>query len=73
MELQNISNYSALSLSTIVYESDNCYILVKEVSNGAVLMAVTRNKQPEVFSSVMNALTGESFKNLKLCLKSSDF
>ena len=73
MELQNISNLSPLSLSTIVYESENCWILVKEVSNGAVLMAVTRNKQPEVFSSVMNALTGDSFKNLKLYLKSSDF
>ncbi len=73
MELQNISNLSPLSLSTIVYESDNCWILVKEVSNGAVLMAVTRNKRQEVFSSVMNALTGDSFKNLKLYLKSSDY
>ncbi len=73
MELQKNANLSPLSLSTVVYESDNCWILVKEVSNGAVLMAVTRNKQPEVFSSVMNALTGESFKNLKFYLKSSDF
>jgi len=46
---------------------------VKEVSNGAVLMAVTRNKQAEVFSSVMNALTGDEFKNLILYLKSSEF
>lgn len=73
MELQKNANLSPLSLSIVVYESDNCWILVKEVSNGAVLMAVTRNKQPEVFSSVMNALTGESFKNLKFYLKSSDF
>ncbi|MFW9999874.1 MAG: ADP-ribosylation factor-like protein [Candidatus Hodarchaeota archaeon] len=73
MEFQNIVNLSPLSLSTIVYESDHCWILVKEVSNGAVLMAVTRNKQPEVFSSVMNALNGDTFKNLKLYLKSSDF
>jgi len=73
MELQNISNLSPLSLSTIVYESDNCWILVKEVSNGAVLMAVTKNKRREVFSSVMNALTGDSFKNLKLYLNSSDY
>ncbi len=73
MELQSVSNLSPLSLSTIVYESDNCWILVKEVSNGAVLMAVTRNKQTEVFSSVMNALTGDEFKNLILYLKSSDF
>jgi len=73
MELQNISNLSPLSLSTIVYESESCWILVKEVSNGAVLMAVTRNKQPEVFTSVMKALNGDSFKNLKIYLKSSEY
>jgi len=73
MELQNISNLSPLSLSTIVYESESCWILVKEVSNGAVLMAVTRNKQPEVFTSVMKALNGDSFNNLKLYLKSSEY
>jgi GTPase SAR1 family protein len=73
MEFQNATNLSPLALSTIVYESEDCWILVKEVSNGAVLMAVTRNKQPDVFSSVMNALTGDSFKKLKLYLKSSEF
>ncbi|TET58955.1 MAG: hypothetical protein E3J52_07125 [Promethearchaeota archaeon] len=73
MELQSVSNLSPLSLSTIIYESENCWILVKEVSNGSVLMAVTRNKSPEVFSSVMNALTGDIFKNLKLYLKSSEY
>jgi len=73
MELQNISNLSPLSLSTVVYESDNCWILVKEVSNGAVLMAVTKNKRPEVFSNVMNILAGEIFENLKEFLKSSEF
>jgi GTPase SAR1 family protein len=72
MEFQNNSNLSPLTLSTVVYESEECWILVKEVINGAVLMAVTRNKQPEVFSSVMNALTGEIFENLKIFLKSSD-
>ena len=73
MQFQNISNLSPLSLSTVVYESENCWVLVKEVSNGAVLMVVTRNKEKPVFSSVMNALTGEAFKNLKIYLKSSDF
>ncbi|MFX1314992.1 MAG: ADP-ribosylation factor-like protein [Promethearchaeota archaeon] len=65
MELQNISNYSPLSLSTIVYESDSCYILVKELNSTTVLMAVTKNRKPEVFSNVMNALSGEEFENLK--------
>lgn len=73
MQFQNISNLSPLSLSTVVYESENCWVLVKEVSNGAVLMVITRNKEKPVFSSVMNALTGEAFKNLKIYLKSSDF
>ncbi|MFX1573052.1 MAG: ADP-ribosylation factor-like protein [Promethearchaeota archaeon] len=73
MDLQNVSDLSPLSLSTVVYESENCWILVKEVSNGAVLMAVTRSKEPEIFSSVMNALTGEAFENLKIYIKSSEF
>jgi GTPase SAR1 family protein len=73
MGLQKIPNLSPLKLSIVVYESDNCWILVKEVINGAVLMAVTRNKQREVFASVMNALTGEIFENLKFYLKSSEF
>ncbi|MFX1480618.1 MAG: ADP-ribosylation factor-like protein [Promethearchaeota archaeon] len=73
MELQNISNLSPLKLSTVVYESEECWILVKEVMNGAVLMAVTRGKQPEVFSGVLSALNGEVFNNLKIYLKSSEF
>jgi GTPase SAR1 family protein len=73
MELQNISNLSPLKLSTVVYESENCWIIVKEVINGAVLMAVTRGKQPEIFSGVLNALNGEIFSNLQIYLKSSDF
>ena len=52
MELQNASNLSPLKLSTVVYESEDCWIIVKEVINGAVLMAVTRGKQPEIFSGV---------------------
>ena len=72
MEFQNISNLSPLTLSTVVYESERCWIFVKEVINGAVIMAVTRNKRPEVFSSVLNALTGEIFENLKIYLKTSE-
>jgi len=72
MEFQNKSNLTPLTLSTVVYESEECWILVKEVINGAVLMAVTRSKKPEVFSSVMNALNGEIFENLKIYLQSSE-
>jgi GTPase SAR1 family protein len=73
MGLQNITNFSPLSLSTIVYESDNCFILVKEVSNGATIMAVTKNKKPEVFASTMNALSNKDFDNLKEYLKNSNY
>ncbi|MBA7651756.1 hypothetical protein ES703_59575 [subsurface metagenome] len=73
MEFQSITNLSPLKLSTVVYESEDCWILVKEVINGAVLMAVTRNKRPEVFSGVLGALNGEAFNNLKIYLKSSGF
>jgi len=72
MEFQNRTNLSPLTLSTVVYESDECWILVKEIINGAVLMAVTRNKRSEVFTSVLNALTGEIFENLKIYLKTYD-
>ena len=73
MELQNASNLSPLKLSTVVYESEDCWIIVKEVINGAVLMAVTRSKQPEIFLGVLSALNGEIFNNLQIYLKSSEF
>ncbi len=73
MEFQSITNLSPLKLSTVVYESEDCWILVKEVINGAVLMAVTRSKRPEVFSGVLGALNGEAFNSLKIYLKSSEF
>ncbi len=75
MELLNVpsSNISPLALSTVIYESDLCYILVKEIDGDAVLMAVTKNKKPEVFSGVMKALTGEDYENLKKLLRNSDF
>ncbi len=65
MELLNIQNLSPLALSTIVFESEVCYVLVKEVSENAVIMAVTKNKNMDVFSGVMNVLTGEIYNNLK--------
>ena len=73
MEFQSITNLSPLKLSTVIYESEDCWILVKEVINGAVLMAVTRSKRPEVFSGVLGALNGEAFNSLKIYLKSSEF
>ena len=73
MELLNIQNLSPLALSTIVFESDVCYVLVKEVSENAVIMAVTKNKNMDVFSSVMNVLTGEIYNNLKEFMTKSHY
>ncbi|MFX1407466.1 MAG: ADP-ribosylation factor-like protein [Promethearchaeota archaeon] len=72
MDLLN-SSVSPLELSTVIYESDNNYILVKEVSNGSVLMAVTKNKKNEIFNSVLNVLNGKDFENLKQFLNNSNF
>ncbi|MFW9938206.1 MAG: ADP-ribosylation factor-like protein [Promethearchaeota archaeon] len=72
MDLLN-SSVSPLELSTVIYESDNNYILVKEVSNGSVLMAVTKNKKNEIFNSVLDVLNGKDFENLKQFLNNSNF
>ena len=69
MELMNMPNVSPLDLSAIIYESENSYILIKEVQNKAVLMAVTRNKHQDVFLSVIQTLNGEKFKNLESYFK----
>ena len=61
-----------LNLTTIIYESENNYILVKDVTNGAVLMAVTKNKDKESFNSLMNCLGGEDFSELKNILGESE-
>jgi hypothetical protein len=63
-EMMN-SIVTPLNLTTIIYESENNYILVKDVTNGAVLMAVTKNKDKESFNSLMNCLGGEDFSELK--------
>ncbi len=64
-------NASPISLSTIVYESEECYVLIKELADAAVLMAVTKNKNPEVFGSVMNTLSGEAIKELEEIVSSA--
>ncbi|MBD3195101.1 MAG: hypothetical protein GF317_08610 [Candidatus Lokiarchaeota archaeon] len=71
-QMLNMPNVSPLELSTIIYESNNCYILVKEVSNEAVLMSVTKNKDKEVFFEVMNRLNGDHFNNLESYFKDSN-
>jgi len=61
-----------LNLTTVIYESENNYILVKDVTNGAVLMAVTKNKENDSFTTLMNALSSEDFSELKTILGESE-
>ena len=73
IEILDISNVSPLALSTIVYESDICFVMVKEVSDSAVLMAISKNKQAEVFTGIIGALNSSDFENLRQFLKGSEF
>jgi GTPase SAR1 family protein len=72
MELLDIKNVSPLALSTVVYESEICYVMVKEITDSAVLMAISKNKKLDVFSGIINALNGEEFENLKKFLKTPE-
>ena len=74
-KIMNLSDspLSPLELSTVIYESDNNYIIVKEVSNGSVLMIVTKNKTSETFKTVIDSLNGEDFQNLKKFLNKDEF
>ncbi|NHJ21115.1 MAG: hypothetical protein EAX91_09245 [Candidatus Lokiarchaeota archaeon] len=74
-KIMNLSDsaISPLELSTVIYESDNNYILVREVSNGSVLMIVTKSKNEETFITILNSFNGEEFKNLKKFLNKNEF
>jgi len=73
-KIMNLSDspLSPLELSTVIYESDNNYIIVKEVSNGSVLMIVTKNKTSETFKTVIDSLNGEEYKKLKEYLNKNE-
>lgn len=73
VKLLNRDSLSFLTLSTVVYESDICFIILKEITEGAVVMAITDNKNPEVYSDVMNALSGKQIENLKNSLRTSGY
>ena len=70
MELLN-SDISPLELSTIIYESGENYVLLKEVGNGTVLMAVTKSKNEEAFTTVIKTLSGKNFDKLKQYLETN--
>ena len=67
------SPLSPLELSTVIYESDNNYIIVKEVNNGSVLMIVTKNKTSETFKTVIDSLNGDEYRKLSEFLNKNEF
>jgi len=73
--IMNLSDspLSPLELSTVIYESEYNYILMKELGNGSVLMVVTKDKTIGTFNTVINELNGEDFQNLKKFLSRDDF
>ncbi len=73
--IMNLSDspLSPLELSTVIYESEYNYILMKELSNGSVLMVVTKDKTIGTFNTVITELNGEDFQNLKKFLNRDDF
>lgn len=73
MELLNVQDVSPLVLSTIIYESKECYVFIKEISENFVLMAVSKNKKPDAFNSAMESLTGTEFNKLSNFIKESEF
>ncbi len=70
-EIMN-SPVTPLNLTTVIYESEKNYILIKDVTNGAVLMAVTKNKSIEAFTTLIAALNNDDFSHLKEILGDSD-
>jgi len=74
-KIMNLSDspLSPLELSTVIYESGNNYIIIKEVSNGSVLMIVTKNKTSETFKTVIDSLNGDEYKKLKEYLNKNEF
>ena len=74
-KIMNLSGspLSPLELSTVIYESDNNYIIIKEVSNGTVLMIVTKNKTSETFKTVIDSLNGDEYKKLRGYLNKNEF
>lgn len=71
MELLS-SDISPLELSLVIYESGENYVIVKEVSNGTVLMAVTKSKNEEAFTNVLKTLSGKRFNQLKQYLEANN-
>ncbi len=73
MDLKHLHQISPLNLSTIVYESDDAYLIIKELVNEAVIMAATNNKNEKVYFDVMKIFNSPSFKELEKIFTNGEF
>jgi hypothetical protein len=69
LELKGIKNISPLDLSIIIYQSENSYVLMKDIANDAILLAVTKTKDENAFFEVMKKLNSEEFQDLAHLLR----
>jgi len=60
---------SPLYLSTIMFESDSSYVIAKEVKNGVILLAITKNKSPEVLLEVIKTISNQNLKTIEMLLE----
>jgi len=64
-QIENKSSISPLELSLIVYESEENYVLIKDISDKAVLMVITSNKENTVLNSILNTFKSSKFDELE--------
>ena len=64
-QIENKSSISPLELSLIVYESEENYVLIKNISDKAVLMVITSNKENTVLNSIFNTFKSSKFNELE--------
>lgn len=63
-QIENKTSISPLELSLIIYESEENYVLVKEISDKAVLMIITNNKENHMLNSIFDSFKSSKFKKL---------
>ena len=64
LELKGINTIAPLNLDTISFQSEDSYILMKDISNNAILLAITKKNQ-QVLLDVIKKLDSEDFHVLE--------
>ncbi len=64
-QIENKSSISPLELSIIVYESEENYVLIKDISDKAVLMVITSDKENNILNLIFNTFKSSRFEELE--------